>query len=56
VFRWEWRLGSTLFAVYSRSQGADRVFGALDRAPIPWNSGLGAASNQVFLVKLSYWR
>jgi very-short-patch-repair endonuclease len=55
VFRWEWRLGSTLFAVYSRSQGADRVFGALDRAQIPWNSGLGAASAQVFLVKLSYW-
>ncbi|HZJ65629.1 MAG TPA: DUF5916 domain-containing protein [Kofleriaceae bacterium] len=55
VFRWEWRLGSTLFAVYSRSQGAARAFGALDAAPIPWTAGLGAASAQVFLLKLSYW-
>jgi hypothetical protein len=55
VFRWEWRLGSTLYAVYPRSQGANRVFGALDSAPIPWTTGLGAASTQVFLLKLSYW-
>ena len=55
VFRWEWRLGSTLYAVYSRAQGADRAYGALDGAPVPWSSGLGAASTQVFLVKLSYW-
>ena len=28
---------------------------ALDAAPIPWTAGLGAASAQVFLLKLSYW-
>lgn len=55
VFRWEWRLGSTLYAVYSRSQGADRAFGSLDGVSIPWTSGLGAASTQVFLLKLTYW-
>jgi hypothetical protein len=55
VFRWEWRLGSTLYAVYSRSQGADRTFGALDGAAIPWTGGVRAASTQVVLLKLSYW-
>jgi hypothetical protein len=55
VFRWEWRLGSTLYAVYSRSQGADRVFGSQGDVSIPWTRGLGAASTQVFLLKLSYW-
>ena len=54
VFRWEWRLGSTLYAVYSRSQGADRAVGSLEGAPIPWSSGLGAATTQIFLIKLSY--
>jgi len=55
VFRWEYRLGSTLYAVYSRSQGVDRAYAALQDAPIPWRAGLRAASNQVFLVKASYW-
>jgi hypothetical protein len=55
VFRWEWRLGSTLFAVYSRAQGADRSVMAIDDARIPWTRGLGAASTQVFLLKLAYW-
>jgi len=55
VFRWELRLGSTLYAVYSRAQGADRTFGSLDGVSIPWTRGLGAASTQVFLLKLSYW-
>ncbi|MEO8845388.1 MAG: DUF5916 domain-containing protein [Kofleriaceae bacterium] len=55
VFRWEYRLGSTLYAVYSRAQGADRAFGSVEDAPIPWRSGLSAASSQVFLIKVSYW-
>ncbi len=55
VFRWEWRLGSTLYVVYSRSQAADRAFAALEGAPIQWSNGVGAASTQVVLVKLSYW-
>jgi len=55
VFRWEWRLGSTLYAVYSRSQAVDRAYPSIDGAPIPYTSGLAAASTQVALVKLSYW-
>lgn len=55
VFRWEYRLGSTLYAVYSRSQGVDYAYAALQDAPIPWRDGLRVASNQVFLVKASYW-
>jgi hypothetical protein len=55
VFRWEYRLGSTLYAVYTRSQGVDRAYAALRDAPIPLASGLRAASDQVFLIKLSYW-
>jgi hypothetical protein len=55
VFRWEWRLGSTLYVVYSRSQGVDRVYTPMDETSIPWTSGLGARSVQVFLVKASYW-
>lgn len=55
VVRWEYRLGSTLYAVYSRVQGADRVYASLSDAPIPWRGGLAAASSQVFLVKASYW-
>ena len=55
VFRWEWRLGSTLYAVYSRSQGTDRTFGSLDSVSIPWTRGLAAASTQVALLKLGYW-
>jgi hypothetical protein len=55
VFRWEYRLGSTLYAVYTRSQGVDRAYASLQDAPIPWASGLRVASNQVFLIKASYW-
>ncbi|MEP6860719.1 MAG: DUF5916 domain-containing protein [Deltaproteobacteria bacterium] len=55
VFRWEWRLGSTLYVVYSRAQSADRTFAAMEDAPISWTSGLGTASTQVFLIKASYW-
>jgi hypothetical protein len=55
VFRWEWRLGSTIYAVYSRSQGADHAFAGMAGAPIPWGDGVRAASAQVLLIKASYW-
>lgn len=55
VFRWEYRLGSTLYAVYSRSQGVDYAYAALQDATIPWRDGLRAPSSQVFLIKASYW-
>jgi Domain of unknown function (DUF5916) len=56
VLRWEWRLGSLLYVVYSRAQGVDRVRGPTGADPtIPWRGGLGAAAAQVVLVKASYW-
>ncbi len=51
VLRWEYRLGSTLFLVYSRAQSADRAgSGALDTA-----GALRAPATDVLLLKLSYW-
>ena len=56
VLRWEYRLGSTLFLVYTRAQtpaltvspGGSAQF---ELAPI-WR---GRASDDVILLKLSYW-
>ncbi len=59
VLRWEYRLGSTLFLVYSRSQ-AELGYpdDALDPSPPatlrPWRLGPGA-TDDTFLVKWSYW-
>jgi hypothetical protein len=54
VFRWEYRLGSTLFLVYSRSQVPD-----IENFAAPASLQLRAlgtrASADVILVKLSYW-
>src|SRR5262249_16870478 len=53
VLRWEYRLGSTLFLVYTRSQSE------LPSTPVPATLlpvGLGAGpTNEVFLVKWTYW-
>ena len=55
VLRWEYRLGSTLFVVYTRSQ---------DPALIPSPNGAsfelrplyqGRAADNVLMVKLAYW-
>jgi len=55
VLRWEYRLGSTLFVVYTRSQ---------DPALMPSPNGAtfelrplyqGRAADNVFMVKLAYW-
>jgi len=55
VMRWEYRLGSTLFVVYTRSQ---------DPALIPGPNGAafqlrpvlqGRAADNVLMVKLAYW-
>ncbi len=56
VLRWEYRLGSTLFLVYTRAQtpaltvspGSGATF---ELAPI-WH---GRASDDVVMVKLAYW-
>jgi hypothetical protein len=54
VFRWEWRLGSTFFVVYSRSQ-VPQIAGAME--PVGFRpSALGRRdSADVVLLKLSYW-
>jgi hypothetical protein len=54
VLRWEYRLGSTLFLVYSRSQvpGLSNVFAPASLQP----SALGTrASADVILLKFNYW-
>ncbi|HTA19845.1 MAG TPA: DUF5916 domain-containing protein [Polyangia bacterium] len=54
VFRWEYRLGSTLFLVYSRSQVPD--LGILMTPATLQPRALGTrASADVILLKLSYW-
>jgi hypothetical protein len=56
VLRWEYRLGSTLFLVYTRAQTPaltvpNGATGQLEVAPI-WR---GHASDDVIMVKLAYW-
>ncbi len=56
VLRWEYRLGSTLFLVYTRAQTPSLTVppsgsGQLEVAPI-WR---GRASDDVLMVKLAYW-
>lgn len=51
VLRWEYRLGSTLFLVYSRAQAGERDGGgALEAA-----TALRAPASDVILLKLSAW-
>jgi hypothetical protein len=54
VLRWEYRLGSTLFIVYSRSQEPDVALGTSDAALRLSAIGTAPAVDTV-LVKLSYW-
>jgi Domain of unknown function (DUF5916)/Carbohydrate family 9 binding domain-like len=56
VLRWEYRLGSTLFLVYTRAQTPALAVppggtGQLELAPI-WR---GRASDDVLMAKLAYW-
>jgi hypothetical protein len=54
VLRWEYSPGSTLFLVWTQNRSDSETIGtfrtgrALDRL-------LGAASDNIFLVKVSYW-
>jgi hypothetical protein len=54
VFRWEYRLGSTLFLVYSRSQLPGVSNFSTPASLEPRALGRGASAD-VILVKLSYW-
>ncbi|HVV49296.1 MAG TPA: DUF5916 domain-containing protein, partial [Polyangia bacterium] len=54
VFRWEYRLGSLLYLVYTRSQipEVQNLMGPATLAPRAFDHG---ASTDVLLLKLSYW-
>jgi hypothetical protein len=55
VLRWEYRPGSTLYVVWTRSGQSDLTRGAID-----FGDDVGALfegpSENIFLVKLNYWR
>jgi hypothetical protein len=54
VFRWEWRLGSTLYAVWTQ-QREDDASGSAFGLRRDLRSMAGAPSDNVFMVKLAYW-
>jgi hypothetical protein len=54
VFRWEYRLGSTLFLVYTRSQMPDILFFTPPAMLQPQALGRRAAAD-VIMFKLTYW-
>jgi hypothetical protein len=56
VMRWEYRLGSTLFLVYTRAQTPSLAVPALGSASFELSPVLhGRAADDVVLVKLAYW-
>ena len=55
VLRWEYRLGSTLFLVYTRAQNP-ALTPSPDGAGFEWRPLLqGRAADNVLMVKLAYW-
>jgi hypothetical protein len=56
VLRWEYRLGSTIFLVYSRSQH-ERARGAGEVAPSDWwpSQLFAGPATDTFLLKWTYW-
>ena len=54
VFRWEWRLGSTLFLVWQQDRSASEAHGDLVRLPNLWGA-LTAGGDNFIALKLSYW-
>jgi hypothetical protein len=55
VLRWEWRLGSLLYVVYTRSQVPNVSLGAGEVGALDLGSVRRAPAADVFIVKLSYW-
>jgi hypothetical protein len=53
VLRWEWRAGSTLYAVWQQSRYAERHPGTV-RPGALWDT-LGASGDSFFAVKMNYW-
>jgi hypothetical protein len=54
VLRWEWRLGSTLYVVWTQNRSDDRYPGLYDFGR-DVRDLFRAPGNDVFLVKMSYW-
>ena len=54
VFRWEWRLGSTLYVVWTQ-QREDSVTTGEFRLGRDLRGMFRAPGDHVFLVKLAYW-
>jgi Domain of unknown function (DUF5916)/Carbohydrate family 9 binding domain-like len=54
VLRWEWRPGSTMYLAWQQNRSDFQPFGDFDLSRD--SSGLfGAAPDDVFLIKVSYW-
>ncbi len=54
VFRWEWRLGSTLYAVWTQQREDVARIGEF-RLRRDLRAMVGAPSDSVFMLKLAYW-
>jgi hypothetical protein len=55
VFRWEYRLGSTLFLVYTRSQVPNVMLGPGEAATLDLGAIRKGPAADVFLIKANYW-
>jgi Domain of unknown function (DUF5916)/Carbohydrate family 9 binding domain-like len=55
VLRWEFLLGSTIYAVYTRSQVPNAVLGEGQSAMLDPNAVRRGPAADIFLLKLSYW-
>lgn len=55
VLRWEWRLGSTLYLVYTRAQSPAIGLGPGEKAQLDIGAALRGGAADVFLVKCSLW-
>src|SRR5262249_23120503 len=55
VLRWEYRLGSTLFFVYTRAQSPDLTLMAGRAAQLDLGALRKAPAADVLLLKLTYW-
>jgi hypothetical protein len=55
VLRWEWRLGSLLYLVYTRSQVPSVSLAPGEVGTLDLGSLRRAPAADIFIVKLSYW-
>ena len=55
VLRWEYRLGSLLYLVYTRSQVPAVSLGPGEQATLDLGAARRAPASDVFILKISYW-